>query len=167
MYMKSFNVKSYLSIGLILLLTPISFAMEAIDKQDISYLFVLQAEHARVDPIEDKSGYHKISMKLKERNIKKVIEFSDRPYRIIKHMTVFQLEDMWGKGINSFQDNAPNAVLSAQDVAVQILVIESLRINDKMLELVVYNTDGELAEARFEDLVIVIDGIWDCFLHFC
>ena len=96
-------------------------------------------------------------MKLKERNIKKVIEFSDRPYRIVKHMTVFQLEDMWGKGINSFQDDAPNAVLSAQNVAAQIIVIESLRIKDKMLELVVYNTDGESAETRLEDLVIVID----------
>ena len=157
MYMKSFNVKSYLSIGLILLLTPISFAMEEIDKQDISYLFVLQAEHARVDMVEDKSGYHKISMNLKEKNIKKIIEFSDRPYRIVKHMTVFQLEDMWGKGINSFQDDAPNAVLSAQDVAAQIIVIESIRIKDKMLELFVYNTDGELDKTRLGNLVIVID----------
>ena len=74
---------------------------------------------------------------------------------------------MWGWGINSFQDDASNAVLSAQNVSAQIIVIESLRINDKMLELVVYNTDGELAEARLEDLVIVIDGIWDCFFHFC
>ena len=159
MYMKSFNVKSYLSIGLILLLTPISFAMEEIDKQDISYLFVLQAEHARVEPVEDKSSYHKISMNLKEKNIKKIIEFSDRPYRIVKHMTVFQLEDMWGKGINSFQDDAPNAVLSAQDVAAQIIVIESIRIKDKMLELFVYNTDGELDKTRLGNLVIVID---DC-----
>ena len=43
--------------------------MEEIDKQDISYLFVLQAEHARVDMVEDKSGYHKISMKLKEKRL--------------------------------------------------------------------------------------------------
>ena len=157
MYTKSFNFKSYLSIGLMLLLTPISYGMEEIDKQDISYLFVLQAEHARVEPVEDKSSYHKISMNLKEKNIKKIIEFSDRPYRIVKHMTVIQLEDRWGKGTNSFQDDAPNAVLSAQDVAAQIIVIESIRIKDKMLELFVYNTDGELDKTRLGNLVIVID----------
>ena len=73
-------------------------------------------------------------------------------------MTVFQLEDMWGKGINSFQDDAPNAVLSAQDVAAQIIVIESIRIKDKMLELFVYNTNGELDKTRLGNLVIVIDN---------
>ena len=38
--------------------------------------------------------------------------FSDRPERIVGHLSAAQFVDGWGHGENSFQDDPPNAVLS-------------------------------------------------------
>ena len=41
--------------------------------------------------------------------------FSDRPERIVGHLTTKQFIDGWGHGENSFLDDPPNAVLSFLD----------------------------------------------------
>jgi hypothetical protein len=38
--------------------------------------------------------------------------FSDRPQRIVGHLTSAQFVDLWGQGENSFAEDPPNAVLS-------------------------------------------------------
>ncbi len=38
--------------------------------------------------------------------------FSDRPQRIVGHLTSVQFVDLWGQGENSFAEDPPNAVLA-------------------------------------------------------
>ncbi len=38
--------------------------------------------------------------------------FSDRPQRIVGHMTTTDFVDLWGAGANSFEADPPNAVLA-------------------------------------------------------
>ena len=38
--------------------------------------------------------------------------FSDRPQRVVGHMTTGDFVDLWGVGDNSFEEDPPNAVLS-------------------------------------------------------
>ena len=38
--------------------------------------------------------------------------FSDRPQRVVGHITAQQFVDEWGKGENSFAEDPPNAVIS-------------------------------------------------------
>jgi hypothetical protein len=38
--------------------------------------------------------------------------FSDRPQRVVGHMTTADFVDLWGAGENSFEADPPNAVLS-------------------------------------------------------
>lgn len=38
--------------------------------------------------------------------------FSDRPKRIVEHMTTDDFVDLWAKGDNSFEEDPPNAVLA-------------------------------------------------------
>ena len=38
--------------------------------------------------------------------------FSDRPQRVVGHMTTSDFVDLWGAGDNSFEADPPNAVLS-------------------------------------------------------
>jgi hypothetical protein len=38
--------------------------------------------------------------------------FSDRPQRVVGHMTTAQFVDLWDAGDNSFETDPPNAVLS-------------------------------------------------------
>ena len=56
-------------------------------------------------------------MQLNDDNVGNIIEFSDRPYRIVNMMKAGQLQDVWGEGKNSFKDDPPNAVLSASGAA--------------------------------------------------
>ena len=38
--------------------------------------------------------------------------FSDRPQRVVGHMTTTDFVELWGEGDNSFEADPPNAVLS-------------------------------------------------------
>ena len=38
--------------------------------------------------------------------------FSDRPKRIVGHMTTVDFVDLWAEGDNNFEEDPPNAVLS-------------------------------------------------------
>ncbi|MGE5407980.1 MAG: hypothetical protein ACM3NV_05155 [Syntrophothermus sp.] len=46
--------------------------------------------------------------------------FSDRPERIVGHLTAAQFVEGWGHGENSFQEDPPNAVLSFLEEGDQI-----------------------------------------------
>jgi hypothetical protein len=41
--------------------------------------------------------------------------FSDRPQRVVGHLTAKQFVDLWAKGDNSFEEDPPNAVLAFLD----------------------------------------------------
>ena len=46
--------------------------------------------------------------------------FSDRPERVVGHMTTAQFVQMWTEGPNSFQEDPPNAVLSCVDTGSDV-----------------------------------------------
>ena len=46
--------------------------------------------------------------------------FSDRPERVVGHLTPRQFVELWAEGENSFADDPPNAVLSFLDEADSI-----------------------------------------------
>jgi hypothetical protein len=80
--------------------------------------------------------------------------FSDRPERIVGHLTTAQFVDGWGHGENSFLDDPPNAVLSfladgdgtPEDVVVTLtnphLEGEGLTYNVAVLEGELPGTSG-------------------------
>ena len=80
--------------------------------------------------------------------------FSDRPERIVGHLTSAQFVEGWGDGDNSFLDDPPNAVLSflasqeetPEDVVVTLtnpsLDGETLTYNVDVLEGEMPNTTG-------------------------
>ena len=45
--------------------------------------------------------------------------FSDRPKRIVGHMTTVDFVDLWAEGDNNFEEDPPNAVLSFLESADQ------------------------------------------------
>jgi len=61
--------------------------------------------------------------------------FSDRPERVVGHMTTADFVDLWAIGENSFEDDPPNAVLSflepGDDVPDDaVIVIKAPRLSD-------------------------------------
>ena len=53
--------------------------------------------------------------------------FSDRPQRVVGHMTTTDFVDLWGAGENSFETDPPNAVLSflepGADVPEDVVIV--------------------------------------------
>jgi len=75
--------------------------------------------------------------------------FSDRPQRVVGHMTTADFVDLWDEGENSFEEDPPNAVLSflgpredAPDDAV--VIIRGPRLSDGTLSYSVEVLEGVL-----------------------
>ena len=109
-------------------------------KKPPSFLFVLQAKEATLQPIKGELYRYTLSMKLNDDNVSKIIQFSDRPYRIVEMMTAKQLYDLWGEGTNSFKDDPPNAVLSANGFDARIVIIEGQTIDNDVMTFTLSTT---------------------------
>lgn len=78
--------------------------------------------------------------------------FSDRPERIVGHLTAEQFVDGWGHGENSFQADPPNAVLSflaaggatPEDV---VLTLTNPRLDGENLTYDATVLEGEMPDA--------------------
>ncbi len=79
--------------------------------------------------------------------------FSDRPQRVVGHMTTADFIELWGEGENSFESDPPNAVLAfvPDGAAVPqdaVVVIKEPRLGDGTLSYSIEVLEGEIpAEA--------------------
>jgi hypothetical protein len=60
--------------------------------------------------------------------------FSDRPQRVVGHMTTVDFVDLWAEGDNSFEDDPPNAVLAFLEPGAQAPEDAVIVIQDPHLE---------------------------------
>jgi len=75
--------------------------------------------------------------------------FSDRPQRIVGHMSISDFVELWGEGDNSFATDPPNAVLAflapGEDVPEDaVVVIKDPRIQDGDLSYSIDVLEGEV-----------------------
>jgi hypothetical protein len=60
--------------------------------------------------------------------------FSDRPQRVVGHMTTADFVALWGEGDNSFETDPPNAVLSFVEAGVDVPADAVVVIKSPVLE---------------------------------
>ncbi len=73
--------------------------------------------------------------------------FSDRPQRVVGHMTTADFVELWGEGDNSFEADPPNAVLSFVEPGADaptdaVIVIKKPSLNDGQLSYSVDVLEG-------------------------
>lgn len=73
--------------------------------------------------------------------------FSDRPQRVVGHMTTADFVELWGAGENSFEEDPPNAVLAFLEPGDQapedaVVVIQQPRLGDGELSYSIQTLDG-------------------------
>ena len=73
--------------------------------------------------------------------------FSDRPKRIVGHMTTADFVDLWGEGDNSFEEDPPNAVLAFLEAGDQVpedavVVIQQSRLENGQLSYSIETLEG-------------------------
>lgn len=76
--------------------------------------------------------------------------FSDRPARVVGHMTNEQFLDQWATGPDSFQDDPPNAVISFADATGQlediVVTLSAPRLDGDALRYEVTVLEGAVPE---------------------
>ncbi len=87
--------------------------------------------------------------------------FSDRPQRVVGHLTTKQFVDEWGEGENSFADDPPNAVISFVEKGDQtpedaIVVLKDPVLESDTLTYTVEMLEGSLP-AKGELVSVFID----------
>jgi hypothetical protein len=87
--------------------------------------------------------------------------FSDRPQRIVGHMSTADFVELWGEGENSFEEDPPNAVLAflepGDDVPEDaVIVIKQPRLQDGKLSYAIETLEGT-APAQAGPVTLFID----------
>ena len=78
--------------------------------------------------------------------------FSDRPQRVVGHMTTTDFVELWGEGDNSFEADPPNAVLSfvepdADTPTDAVVVITNPSLKDGQLSYSIEVLEGTVPTA--------------------
>ena len=116
-------------IALALLLTTVSCNQSQLGQKSSSkkgkpsYLFVIMSNNGVIQQTSDGS-YQLI---LNHGDVEKVLAFSDRPYRLVRHETGEALKTMWSEGPNSFADDPPNATVVINQ-HVQTVILTSITV---------------------------------------
>ena len=127
---------------------------QAATKKAPSFMFVLSAKEAQLKPGKDGNTL----LVIKKSDVDQTIEFSDRPYRIVKYKAGGQLLKDWKAGTNSFENDPPNAVLSAANLQPQVVVMQEIHVDSDLLTI---HLAGMNLHNSFtaEAIVITIDAI--------
>ena len=73
--------------------------------------------------------------------------FSDRPKRIVGHMTTADFVDLWAEGDNNFEEDPPNAVLAFPEPGDEapedaVVVLQQPRLEDGELSYSIKTLEG-------------------------
>lgn len=130
-----------------------------------AYLLVLQATQGSLEPLEGNPGH--FTLVLERKAMTNVIEFSDRPYRIVKFLTIKQLTKRWSHGYNSFESDPPNAILTAAGLKAQIIMLKGMTVTKDTVSFDVhlavpanvnYIANIDLGNSgRLENITLVLD----------
>jgi hypothetical protein len=120
--------------------------------EEIEAMFVQTAAEAAV--VDDVLTLHDAS--------RSTLYFSDRPERVVGHVTSEMFVDMWDEGENSFAENPPNAVLAflepGEDVPEDVVtVIRNPRMEGTTLSYDIEVLEGTMPAHAKGGVTLFID----------
>ena len=133
-----------------------------------SFLFVLQANKGKIIKENDtktNKDQHYLVLAHDLKNLHHVIQFSDRPNRIVKIISDKELEGIWKQGDDSFESNPPNAVLSSAGQKAQIVILNGMTVTEDNIKFPISISDdekkaiGNIVEGELSDVTLTIDDI--------
>jgi hypothetical protein len=107
------------------------------DSEDIDAMFVQTAEGAR-------AGDGTLTLLHLSAS---TLYFSDRPQRVVGHVTPRHFVDLWSEGENSFAEDPPNAVVAfvdRQEMVDAVVVLRDPRLTGSRLTYSIEILDGDL-----------------------
>lgn len=95
--------------------------------------------------------------------------FADRPERVASHMRVTDFVAAWSKGVDSFAKDPPNADLSILDddkVINEMVVLESVKLEDGTVVFRLKSIDGPVPSGRFGPASLFVDDMCSSVMPF-
>ena len=118
-----------------------------------SFLFVILSNYGQIQ--KDSDGSYQLI--LDHGDIEKVLSFSDRPYRIVKHMTGAELQSDWNIGSDSFKKDPPNATVIINQHLQTIVLLNMKVVGDQTIFTI--RPDGPQSLLEMKGRVqVFIDG---------
>ena len=127
---------------------------------------MLQANKGKIIMEKDtktNKDQHYLVLAHDHKNLHRVIQFSDRPDRIVKIISDKELEGMWKQGDDSFESNPPNAVLSSAGQKAQIVILNGMTVTEDNIKFPISISDdekkaiGNIVEGELSDVTLTID----------
>ena len=88
-----------------------------------AYLFVILSNDGKIQKASDGTD----QLLLDHGEVEKVLAFTDRPHRLVKHMTGKDLQTIWPEGANSFAEDPPNATVIINQ-HLQTIVLLNMKV---------------------------------------
>ena len=118
-----------------------------------SYLFVILSNYGQIQQAPDGS----YQLVLAHGEVEKVLAFSDRPYRLVMHMTGQKLKTLWSQGSNSFAEDPPNATVIINQHLQTIVLLNMKIVGDQTIFTI--RADGPQSLLEMDGRVqIFVDG---------
>ena len=119
-----------------------------------SFLFVVSAKKGQIKKNKD-GGY---TLEIDKSDLNHVIQFSDRPNRIVQDITAKDLKNLWTKGTDSFAVDPPNASLSASNQKPIIVDLLGMKMNGDSVEFRLKGIKSKLSPSNLATVVMTVDG---------
>ncbi len=98
-------------------------------KGKAGYNFVILSNYGKVQ--QTSSGSYELI--LNHGNIEKVLAFSNRPYRLVDHVTGEGLKAFWSEGSNSYAEDPPNATLIINQQLQTLVLLNMSVVGDQTI----------------------------------
>lgn len=121
-------------------------------KENVEWLFVVTAKEGEIK--QNEQGQYVLT--LEHAKIERVLAFSDRPYRIVKMISLKDFKRLWGEGKNSFEKDPPNAiaVFGQEKIAMKLM---SVSVDKDRTSFVVTSDDDKMRPVFMGDTSIFVD----------
>lgn len=125
-----------------------------------SFMYVV---YAHKGALKHKKGDHYVLM-LDRSDLDQVIQFSDRPERIVNYITGKEMQNLWRPGYdNNFLTDPPNAVLNIQGHRPKIVELLRQKANGQQM-IFTLSSDKTLQLGHLRGVALTIDSScspWD------
>lgn len=118
----------------------------------VNYMYVVAAGRGHIQHVS--TNHYILSMQIP--SVNQVIQFSDRPQRIVKYISGQDLTNSWSQGDNSFTQDPPNAVLSGYNLSPKIIVLTRERIQGDTISYH-FTSEKALATKNYSQITLTID----------
>ena len=117
-------------------------------KSQPSFMFILEIK---------KVSLEKGRLIFDSENIKKIMAFSQAPYRIFYNMSLDDFIGLWHSGDNNFSVDPPNAVISSNDLEANIYILSALHIQGGKVVISIKPEREIIKKITLYDVVLTID----------